>query len=434
MAYWFASLILLGFGGTPAASAEKLTLEHSIQLALDHSWSAKAGQFDSTAAHLDFRAAQADRYPSLSLEAKSFYVDDLIEVGIGLQPLEIHSHENYQADLRLSLPLFTGGKLSNNIELKGRQLEASTFELEADRLEVAYQTRRAYLSLLLAERLLAATEASLQRVQIVKDGLSDLHAVGLVDSLDLLEVEQAWLQATQLRQERQTNRTNATARLGQLLGIAVTDEIAAVDSLPTPEASQLNCRPTAAEIARPELQQLERQTQAAQATVGLAQAQYFPNLSAFAGYSGGMPHRDLFDKSWNDYFTVGAVLNWNLNLGNKVGRERQFATARVNSLTMLKAELLEKIRFQAEIACNNVEQTLTTYQSRGAEFQVAGQQYRLAQQKQLAGGLTINRLLELESELTTAEQLWRAAAVSYHLNLSDYLYALGAEIIYGGLQ
>ncbi|MFH2055632.1 MAG: TolC family protein [bacterium] len=409
-------------------------MEQAISLALNHSWSAQAAQADSTRAYQEYQAARAGRFPTLSLEASAFRVDDVIEVQFPFQRIELGSIDNYQADLRLRLPLFTGGKLSSGIEMRRRGLQAATTELEGKRLETAYQTRRAYLSLLLTEHLAAAAQSSQRRIGLIAENVENLYGAGLADSFDLIEVAAAKQQAEEAVVSRDTERRNAAARLQQLIGTDFAIATAALDTLPQPDAGLASLSPTEHQINRPELTKVDDQIQGANAAVSLAKAQYSPDLAAFVGYSAGKPNRDMFEKSWNDYFAVGAALSWNLNLGNQVGNQRQAAEAQVNALQLSRRQLLEMLLLQATTAANNVKSALQTYESRATELRLATDKYRLALGRQQAGGLSVNRLLEIETELATAEQLWRAALVGYFLNLTDYDYALGNESIYGGIQ
>lgn len=405
----------------------------AITLALEHSRAAQAGQADSVRAFQDYLAARADRYPSLSLDARVFRVDEVIEVHLPFQKMELGSIENYQADFRLNLPLFTGGKLSSSVEARQRRYQASVADLEALRLQAAYQARRAYLGLMLAEHLLAAARHSERRVGIIAENVGNLYVAGLADSLDLLEVEVARQQAIEVKQRRLTQRKNAQAVLAQMIGLDESSFMMLDDTLPHPTKPSVDCRALEKPISRPELTKLDYQIKAGRAAKEVATAKYSPNLTAFIGYSGGKPNRDLFNKTWNDYFAAGAAFTWSLNLGNRIGNERQAAEAQVNELLIKRAQVLEHLTLQACTACNELENTWETYLSRTKQLHLAQQKYRLAENKQQAGRLTVNRLLELETELASAEELWRVAAVEYHLNLTEYLYATGAESIYGGL-
>ena len=62
------------------------------------------------------RAARATRLPTLSAEVATFYIDNVPTLDISLPTGQTFSrpvgvHENYQMDWRLTVPLFTGGRI-----------------------------------------------------------------------------------------------------------------------------------------------------------------------------------------------------------------------------------------------------------------------------------------------------------------------------------
>jgi outer membrane protein TolC len=333
------------------------------------------------------------------------------------------------------LPIFTGGKISGSTRLQRENLLASGNDLEARRLETAYRTRRAYLQLLLTEHLLRSAESSAERVDIILGNTINLMNAGLADSLDILEARLAQTQAELAVSERQVARDNVTATLAQLLGLDEKTEIVASDSVAIPESLSDFCRPPElSRIERPELAGLNRQAAAAMATAQVVGAGLFPDLAGYLGYSVGKPNRDMFDKTWNDYFSVGATLTWNLNLGGQTIRERSAAVEKARSIQMAQRLLQEKLDLQARTAYNDAQRALQTLRSRETEVELARDKYRLGQNKREAGTLTVNRLLELEQELAAAEQLLEAAKVDCHLAITDYWYAIGSARTFGRFQ
>ena len=124
-------------------AVQPLSLTDAIQMALNHNSELKSIQHDSAAAVFEYEAARSLRLPTLSLEAKSYYVDDVQSFQLPLpttpaQQLEMGAKENYQADLTLSLPLFTGGRISRTIDIAAARSQAESFQVEAERMNVAY--------------------------------------------------------------------------------------------------------------------------------------------------------------------------------------------------------------------------------------------------------------------------------------------------------
>ncbi len=351
--------------------------------------------------------------------------------------MEIGSRENYQADIRLSLPLFTGGKITNAIRQQREYLMAAGYGVEVSRLQVAYSCRRTYLTLMLTDHLLEAEDASLKRINIIWKNVVNLYANGMADSLDILDVALAIEQAQRQQENKCNERENTAANLSRITGLTPLKSgrlLVAVDSLPTPVRPSSRFELAAAsETNRPELKLYAHRIRAADRQAALAAADHFPDLLGYVAYHGGKPNRNLFSSSFNDFFSVGATLSWDLNLGLKNIKESRAARFRASSLSRQRNDIAESLRLQHEIAVNNLEHAYDSYLSVESEYLLSQRKFHLAEKKQQAGRMTINRLLEIEAELATREALYQAAKVHYYLAITNYLYAIGSDKIYGGL-
>jgi outer membrane protein len=433
-----AVLLLVALPANAERPGSKLSLSDALQMALAHSYDVKAAERDSISAQYQEAAAQALRYPALSLSAVAFRVDERQKITLAVGPLsagsiEIGSLGNYQADAKLNLPLFTGGKINGNIKLKQEQLLAAAYGLDAQRLSTAYNCRKAYLGLLLSDYYLGAAQASLKRIDVIRKNVSNLYQTGLADSLDLLEVELARLQATDYLDNGNRAKANARAALSTLLGVSLTDSVVAADTVPQPDLTDSGFfERNQQKMQRPEIAQLEQQIKAVGSQAAIIRADQFPSLYGYVGYTGGKPNRDFFNATWNDYFQVGAALSWNLNLASSTAKEASAVRQQQRSLDMKREALKESLDLLAQTKINEGRYAFSVLKRAYDEFQVAQRKYRLAQDKQTAGQLSVNDLLEQEADLTRTEQLYQAAKISYYLAISEYLYAVGSHEIYGG--
>jgi outer membrane protein len=432
----FALLVLIViFWGNAAVPAEReISLSDAIDLSLAHSNRVKSAEHDSSVSMYDYRAAKSLRWPTLSLNAVSFYIDELQSIDIPPLSIEIGSKENYQIDFKFSLPLFTGGKTSSQIRAQRENVLVRSHILQAERLNNAYLTRKAYLDLMMADLTVRSAEASLQRIEIIKEDAHNLHAGGMADSVDLLDAELAFQKAVQMLEEKETAKTNASARLAQLIGSSSDETFLLSESVPLPSLPDSESRvPALQRINRPELRAFDHRIQAAEHLVGSANAGHFPKVSGYAGYSVGKPNRDFYGKTWNDDFTVGMSLNWEFNLGGQTIRSAQAAKEMVFSTRADKKDLEESLLLQVEVGLANLKFAYRAFAISQEEYDISKRKFRLAQEKQKAGYMSVNRLLELEAELTATEQLYHASKINYYLRQTEYLYTLGSPGIYGGL-
>ena len=417
-------------GILPAAEA-RLSLTDAIAKSLDHSFGIKSTAHDSAAAALRFGRARALRFPVLSLDAKSFWVNDLQTATIGPRPLELGSKENYQFDFKLALPLFTGGRLSHTIGIEKENSAAESFRLQAERMTLACQTRARYLNLMLADASVRTARASLERLTIIDRDVHNLFQSGLADSVDILDAMLALEKGRQVVEQQETIYRNASLALATLIGLDGSAAITPSEAMESPSPPAYS---DSIPITRYEINQIDRRIRAAELGAGLSQAEYLPSVSGFGGYSVGKPNRDMFGKSWDDYFSAGLVLTWTFNTGGTTGKAVAAARQTAHSARMARAELLESLTLQTQTARNNLELAFRTVQVTANERDIARRQYRLAGDRQKAGQLAVNRLLELETSLTAAEQQYQAALIQYYLADGDYLYAVGSPKIFGGLR
>lgn len=429
----------------PARSAdvgpttERLTLESAIKRGIDHSFSVRVARSDSAAAHEKYREAQTDRYPTLSLTAKSFFLSDVPKSALPLPPplpqreFELGSTENYQTDLTLSIPLYTGGRLSNRIGSEKASALAGAEELNLQRQIAAYQSRRHYLNLMALTRLESASLSSLHRLRQIERDIQNLHANGVADSLDLLEVALAVERGKKTVQDQAVARKNSALQLAFALGLQDSIQIEPSEQLPVPETPTDNPQ-SPEQIDRPELRKLNYLIHRSNAIIGLARSGWLPTVSGFGGYVAGKPNRDFFAKKWNDQFSVGLLMNWEINLGGKTGRTASAAKLSSLSTQIARSRLADDILLQSRTTRNNLESAFSTFLSVQAEYDIAGRRFALAKTQHKEGAMTANRLVELEADLATAERLYQAAIVQFYLAQSDYFYAIGSPALFGGLQ
>lgn len=421
------------FMAARATGQTQLTLDEAIRLSQEHSNIIQSAKADSLAAIYDYKTAAAQRYPTLSLSAASFYIDEVQKIDLPLNSMEVGSHENYQADFRLAFPLYTGGRISSQVKTQRELAGARAANLQAERLKDAYQARKAYLAVMAAQAILSSAQASLERVKTINRDVQNLYSAGLADSVDLLDAESSFQRAQQNRNEKLSSLNNVTANLARMLGWGFDSKIVPADSAPTPDYFQYeNAIPDSQSIARAELDALERRARAARFAVGVNRAGYFPSLSAFGGYSIGKPNRDVFNNTWNDYFSVGLNLNWEFNLGGRTRLSELSARQTANSLQLTARDLRESLQLGAQVALENLHLAYNSFVITGQQYEIAQRQYRLARERQKAGRLSINRLVELESDLTVTEQLYQSSLINYYLSETEYLYSLGSPGIFGG--
>jgi outer membrane protein TolC len=430
MGKWIVVALLMSL----TAQARELSLKQALELAVQHSHRLKKAAAERQASESALGSAKAARLPSLSVQAFAFYNNEVPSFDIDL-PLgqtisrEVGSKENYQTDLRLSVPLYTGGKISGKIGAASATVDLYRALEDANLDQLLYQTRLEYLSLYRADRLFDVTRASQKRAAIIRDDVHSLFLAGAADSVDLLETDLAWAQADFKVKEAASLRRSAEIRLIILLNLLAEDSLVILDVLRQPQSMETED----ACVPRAELRAAKAAVALSRAQVRLAQSAYFPTISAYGGYSYGKPNLDFFNNTWNDYFTVGARLSWSFNVGRKERFEAQRAEYSYHAAQRERDETVERLEREKQLALESLGLAYQKYETAQYTYEIASDNYRLAVQKHRRGAMSSNHLLQVETSLSEAEAVLAAALVDYYIAQSAHYFSIGSEKLRKGL-
>jgi multidrug efflux system outer membrane protein len=201
------------------------------------------------------------------------------------------------------------GLYRKQTEAARAQLLAQSWAQRAVRMTLVQQVATAYIQLRALDRQVDVTRQTIKVRQDSVDLTGRLESGGSVPLSDLRQAEQLLYTATsqlpQLEQQVQQQENAISFLLGDNPGpVTHTDPKALTpppQQLPTGIPSQLLER-------RPDIQQAEAQLKAANANIGVARAQFFPQLSisASAGIGGdSFPH--IFDSNSRTIYGLGSL-------------------------------------------------------------------------------------------------------------------------------
>ena len=188
-------------------------------------------------------------------------------------------------------------------------LLAQTWAQRAVRLTLVQEVATTYIQLRALDRQVEVTRETLKARQDSVDLTTRLESGGSVPLSDLRQAEQLLYTASselpQLEQQVQQQENALRLLLGENPGpVAHTDPNALApppQDLPTGIPSQLLER-------RPDIQQSEAQLKAANANIGVARAQFFPQLSISASAGvGGNSFSNIFDTNSRTIYGIGSL-------------------------------------------------------------------------------------------------------------------------------
>lgn len=423
-----------GGAEAPDGAPVRLSLDEAVARASAHSARLEQLHALGEAAGAAARGARAARLPQLDLTAayaRNSNVPELILSFPGQSPRTIFPDipDTWRTRVGIGLPLYTGGRIAGAVAATQAQQEAARFDARAGEHDLVLETTVAYWSLVTAresERVLGEAIAAYDK------HLSDARnreAVGLAARNEVLAVDVERDRADLGRIQARNAAALAEADLVRLVGLSdgATIEPADPAGAPAPAALDLPALTAAALAARPELHALQARLDAAQANVRVQRAAGLPQASLNAGYDYARPNTRILPLSdaWNDTWSVGLNLSWNVFDGGRTSAAAAQARAQADALRQQLEDARRRVRLEvtqrgldlagARAALEVAERALGSARE---NVRVAGDRYR-------EGVGSSTELLDAETGLLHAGLDRTAAAAGVQQALAGLQRAVG---------
>ena len=305
-------------------------------------------------------------------------------------------------------------------------LLAQTWAQRAVRMSIVEQVATAYIDLCALDRQLAISRDTLKTRQESVELTSRLEHGGAVPLSDLRQAEELLYTATtqipQIEQNIQQQENGLRLLLGQEPGPV---EHAGVNALVAPAQDLPPGLPSQLLERRPDIEQSEQQLVAANAQIGVARAQFFPqiSISASAGL-GGNEFTNLFDLSGRTIYGIGSLAQ-PIFAGGKLRGQLELAEATKEEMVLnYQKTILGAFRdvSNALIALNKQRAAREQQERLVAAAQDAT---RLARMRYQGGATSYLEVLTTDSSLFSAQLNLVAAQQGEALTMVQLYSALG---------
>lgn len=331
----FASLLCVVpvFAGSPARTTLTLDLQGCISAALQSAPELGEAQADIQLTSSKLEQAKAHRYPQLEVmslfgPAPSARREDIAPVVKTDKAFSVRELTWFAStDLLVTQPLWTFGKISENMKAARHGIEVDKAKKQQKANEIALEVKKYYYGYLLAKEIQnVLSELQLYMTQ-GKEKINQLIAneSPAGDEMDLFKIDAYAGEINNYMEAALKGERLALAALKARLGLGQHVDVIPADAQLTIESRELPDQ--AATVAkareqRPEFRQLAEGLQARTALVDAAKAGYYPDI--FLAGMLSWAYADDRDRIKNPYFsdrfqhTYGGValgLKWHLDFG-----------------------------------------------------------------------------------------------------------------------
>ena len=424
-------MLALLAGVSDAAGQMRLTLEQALELALSENPTVKVA--DMEVARYDYVRRQTWGSLLPQLTASGNYTRSIVKSEMR-GGLSFGADNTFALQGDLSLPLFAPS-VYRTLKMNDAQRAAA---VEASRIDLVAEVRKAFYNILLAEQSLAVLRESEATVQRTVDDTQVQYDHGLMSEYDLLtaQVQLSNLRPTILQTENSIKL--AKLMLKMYLSIPEQVEIEVEGSLDALRGEVLaGTDGLTADVSRnSSLRMLELQEELLRRSLRAANAGRLPTLAAFgtASWTGndmepfmGFGSGDDSRYFWTHPISVGVQLSVPVFAGlTRMNRSRELKN-QIAQTSLQRTYARQQLDVQVRSALNDLLTARETMFAQELTVEQARKAYRISDTRYRAGAGTILELNSAQLSQTQAQLNYSQAIYDYLSAKAEYDRIVGRE-------
>ena len=427
-------------GGHPSATTPPvqgpITLSEAIGVALANNPDVAAADWDYRAAQARHDYASAVQLPQVSLVGGyAHHLDEqrLLPVRQPGDP-SILSRDIVSGDLVLTMPIFTGGRLVNQIKTAELLQEAAGHRLARNREELVFNVSSVFYGILAQRQVVESLEFSVRTLQEHLGRVNALVAVQKAARVDRLRTE-VRLADVQQRLVQENNVMAIQHRaLASLLGSVDRSEALAVrGDLEVDQKASVPDLETALErawLSRDDYLAAKSALEAQARTVDAARAGYLPIVSLQGSYGGrwavGSPTGT--GDELDDVGRIGVGLGMLLFDGGQVNAQVREQRANFIAARERLRKLELQVRLEIETALLNIRSSRERVTAIQTSVEQAQESLRIEREKYDLGKGTIVDVLDAQAALLEVQTGYYRVMADYNISIAQWRLAVGEEI------
>lgn len=415
------ALILLTCSSVSAERVD-ITLAEGIRLALERNYSIEESASDLESAQWSLKEARRNTGPSLSWTTEADIVGGKAYDSYG------HNRE-FSNQLSVKMPLYTGGKLENNIKSAKFNLSGAELTLERSKQSVRYIVTQDYYDILKCRSQVEVYRESVNNLQAHLDQVKIKVLAGTVAQKDILSSEVSLAEGEQKLISAINDYNVAVATFNKDVGLPTETNTFAVDQLSYEiYGLELSECENYALLHRPDLFQKKYALRKNKADMEAAKSGVRPQVDAKASrnFAGDAPFKNNINSS--DSWTVGVTMSWDIWDNNVTKAQVNQKKAEVRRA---EAELNDKISdvklevCKAYLNLRSAEENIKTMKE---ALSKAEEDYRIEIFRYEAGVGTNLEVMDAEEKMVSAKSDYITALYDYNSSRASLDDAMGIPV------
>jgi len=422
----------------------QLTLERSIEIALKNNPEVAATLWDVSAAGAKVDQAKAARLPALTYEGNYIkYLNSrpLWEARFNNER-RLFAKQQSRGDVLLKLPLFTGGRIINEIKAAELFRLAEQNRLSRTRDELVFNVSSTFYGILSQEKVIDSVKFSLQAMREQREKMAKMVEVAKAARVDLLRTE---VRMADLEQslEKETNVLEIQKRLlANLMGLDFEKARMKFTGKLTFEKAGYRAEqlvPRALEL-RPDFAAAKERVESQAKRVDVARAGHYPNVNLVGayGYRGSgimgihddrnLQHPTNRGPFYDDDGQIGVTVTLPLFEGGRISAKvrEEFSALAAAQERLRKLNL--QVRQEVETAILDVDSSSERVKATEKAIEQARESLRIETLKYNLGAGTITDVLDAQTSLLVTETNYYRALADFRSALARLKLAVGGDL------
>ncbi len=251
--------------------------------------------------------------------------------------------DNWRLRAGLALPIWTGGRVSGQIDAAEQGRAAAGEDLRAGRADLVLETKTAYWSLVTARESVRVLQEAIRAYDAHLHDARNRERFGMAARNEVLAVQVERDRVELDRLQAAAAADVAEANLQRLLDLPPVARVEPTEPLeatpiPPPDVEALVAE---AQAGRAERKALAARVAAADAIAGAEHGTRLPQVALTGGYTYANPNRDIVPPTadWKDTWDVGVGFTWNVFDGGRRSANEARARAQADAVREQLREL-----------------------------------------------------------------------------------------------
>jgi outer membrane protein TolC len=415
-----------------ALSADKLTLQQSIDLALKQSVLIQSAREGVKGAEAQKQEAFTGFLPKFSTSYNYTRYNEQPGETItfpGFPPfLPTATRDNYSWVVEVKQPIFAGGGILANYQANKLGHEIAAMDEASVVQDIVQDVRVSYFNVLKAEKILVVAKQAVEQLEAHRNMSQDFFDAGVIPKNDLLRSEVELANGRQNLVRAENGVEIAKARFNTILRREINTPTEVEDILALRDYAKTldECRKLAIEN-RPEIKSYTRKVEQSRKLVDLARSEYYPSVNIVGHFEryGDDPsvNGSAFRDQDNSY--VMGVASWNFWEWGRTKNRVTSSRSRENQAAYALDNLKDQITLDVKNSWLSLHESRKQVAVTQKAIEQAEENFRISQERYREQVGTATDVVDAQTLLTRAKSDYFNALSDYNISIARLERAMG---------